>query len=285
MKLLQSGLLLSSVCLVTACTNTVGNNKIDEAGNLISSGISWPKPDSATLPEGVFVNTANLSKIGSGLTKKDLYHLLGRPHFSEMKGASEWNYILKFRQVDGKIKYCQYKVLFDKQKLARNFYWYPADSCPYQEPKAKAEVVVAKAPVTPKIIRKKITLNTDALFAFNEYRLNSMLPTGRRKLDVLARKLLEYNKQGSMRIAVIGHTDRIGSHDYNMQLSQNRASTVVAYLSQRGVPPATMSIAGFGEIRPVVKCSTKLSRKQQVKCLQPNRRVEIDVIVDEFEVK
>ncbi len=284
MKLLQSALVLSSVCAIASCTNTVGNNTIDKAGNLTSKTLSWPNPEDASeRPEGVFVNTENLAKIGPGLTKKDLYHLIGRPHFSEMKGAAEWNFIFKFRQVDGKIKYCQYKVLFDKQRLARNFYWYPADTCPYQAP-AKPAVVVQKAPA-PEIMRKKITLNTDALFAFDEFQLKSMLPKGRRRLDALANKLLEYSKQGNMRIAVVGHTDRLGSDAYNMQLSQNRASTVVAYLAQKGISPATMSVAGFGELRPVVKCPSNLSRRQEVKCLQPNRRVEIDVIVEKFEVK
>ncbi|MDB5884993.1 MAG: OmpA family protein [Polaromonas sp.] len=84
----------------------------------------------ATLKEGIFVNQANLRQMAPGMTKEQIYALLGRPHFREGIGeVREWDYIFNFRNAaDSTYATCQYKVLFDKNLKARNFYWLPA-SC------------------------------------------------------------------------------------------------------------------------------------------------------------
>jgi len=88
--------------------------------------------------QGIFPEPGNLATIRAGMTKDQLYHLLGRPHFREgMSGVREWDYVFHFRTpgsgVDG-ITTCQYKILFDKKALARSFFWKavePADAvCP-----------------------------------------------------------------------------------------------------------------------------------------------------------
>ena len=76
---------------------------------------------------------------------------------------------------------------------------------------------------------------------------------------------------------VVGHTDRIGSDDYNMALSQRRAQTVANYLSSRGVPADVIRAECAGETQPAVECSDKFGRSELIACLQPNRRVEIQV--------
>ena len=62
-----------------------------------------------------------------------------------------------------------------------------------------------------------------------------------------------------------------------MALSQRRAQTVANYLSSRGVPASVISAQGAGESQPAVECSDKLGRSELIACLQPNRRVEIQV--------
>ncbi len=283
MKLLQYVGLLSIACTMVACTSTVGDNKVNASGKLVNEAINWPALETATQPEGIFPNLDNLEAIDAGETKKDLYHLIGRPHFQERKGAREWNYIMKFRQPNKGIKICLFKVLFDEKKIARSFYWSPATTCPPKRPVAKQQVIVQQPKM--QMINKKITLDADALFAFNEYRLETMLPEGRESLDLLASKLQGYAKQGDVRIHLTGHTDRKGAEDYNMTLSQNRANTVMAYLAQQGIHPATMSASGVGEGFPVVDCPTNLSEKEEIACLQPNRRVDIDVMIYQYGVQ
>ena len=77
-------------------------------------------------------------------------------------------------------------------------------------------------------------------------------------------------------MVVTGHTDRLGSQQYNQKLSEKRADTVATYLKQKGVS-ANMETLGFGKTLAVKACEDKLPRKQLIECLAPNRRVEIEV--------
>lgn len=73
-------------------------------------------------------------------------------------------------------------------------------------------------------------------------------------------------------IDIYGHTDSRGDANYNLTLSQNRASSVMSYLSSRGVNSARMATTGFGETR--LKCSPETTDAE----LQCNRRVEIRIV-------
>jgi OOP family OmpA-OmpF porin len=76
---------------------------------------------------------------------------------------------------------------------------------------------------------------------------------------------------GDVRIAVEGHTDGVGSEDYNEGLSIRRAKAVANYLAAGGISAARMEVSGFGESRPVATNDTADGRAQ-------NRRVELNVI-------
>ncbi|HSE98692.1 MAG TPA: OmpA family protein, partial [Blastocatellia bacterium] len=109
---------------------------------------------------------------------------------------------------------------------------------------------------------------SDVLFDFNKATLT---PGAREKLSKLAGILLAY--PGSYRLEIEGHTDSVGSHEYNMKLSQDRAESVRYYLVQSGITPdRIVAVRGFGEIRPVATNETNEGR-------QVNRRVEL-VITD-----
>ena len=105
---------------------------------------------------------------------------------------------------------------------------------------------------------------SDVLFDFNQ----ASLKTGaREKLSKLAGILIAY--PGAYRIEIEGHTDAVGSQDYNQKLSEDRAGTVRSYLSQAGIPESRIvAVRGFGKIRPVATNDTPEGR-------QMNRRVEI----------
>ncbi len=282
-KLLSITIITALASFLTACTSTLSYD-ISKEGHVDTSNLVWPELDNA-VTAGQFPNSENLSKIKAGIAKDELYQLIGRPHFSEAQHAREWDYIMKFYQADNSVKICQYKVIFDEDYKGQEFYWLPND-CPPVKPQPKQVIpqqVIVQS--NAKMIHKKITLDADALFAFDQYNLRNMLPQGRAKLDNLANKLHAYGKDGDVRIHLTGHTDRKGSEDYNMTLSQNRANTVMAYLAQKGINPATMSASGVGEGFPVVQCSTTLPESQEIACLQPNRRVEVDVIIHNYDVK
>lgn len=105
---------------------------------------------------------------------------------------------------------------------------------------------------------------SDVLFDFNQATLK---PGAREKLSKLAGILLAY--PGSYRIQIEGHTDSVGSQDYNQKLSEDRAEAVHGYLIQAALPADRMvGVRGFGKIRPVATNDTPEGR-------QTNRRVEI----------
>lgn len=266
---------------LSACTNTISHS-IDSNGHVEPSNIIFPKLDKAWQKDGQFPNSENLSKIKPGIAKDELYQLIGRPHFSEAQHAHEWDYIMKFYQADNSVKICQYKVIFDKDYKGQEFYWLPADCANY----AKAPVVTAPpAPmpvpvmVAAPLIEEKINLSADALFYFDKFKPEDMLPKGKPELDALAQKLVAYSQKGTMQVLITGHTDRFGEDMYNMNLSLLRAQTVRAYLIERGVPANTIMATGAGESQPVKQCSDNLPRQQAIDCLQPNRRVEVAVSV------
>ncbi|MEO1852166.1 OmpA family protein [Psychrobacter pacificensis] len=278
-----TGLSLISLTML-AMTGCVGTKYLSEGitdeGHVEPENISFPELEDAWQTEGQFPNSENLSKIKPGIAKDELYQLIGRPHFSEAQHAREWDYIMKFYQPDNSVKICQYKVIFDTDFKGQEFYWKPAD-CPPQKP-VVAPAQPPSAPivtVAPAPLKERINLGADALFKFDKWQPENMLPQGRAELDALATKLREYQTMGDTRIVITGHTDRKGDDMYNMNLSQLRAQTVRAYLVNQGVNPSSMLAVGAGESQPVKECSTNLTRQQEIDCLQPNRRVTLDVIV------
>ncbi len=126
--------------------------------------------------------------------------------------------------------------------------------------------------VTP--VSQKMTLKADTLFDFDK---SALRPEGRRELDGLIDKLKTIDIET---IIDIGHTDRFGSATYNQKLSMRRAESVKAYLVSKGVPANRIFTDGKGKTQPVTKpgeCKGPATKKV-IACLQPDRRVEIEVI-------
>lgn len=137
---------------------------------------------------------------------------------------------------------------------------------------AVAEPTPAAVPIKPVI--EKVTLDADALFDFDKAVLR---PTGRATLDDFADKLKGINLEV---ITAVGHADRFGSEAYNQRLSEQRAAAVKAYLVSKGIESDRIQTEGKGEMQPVTKsdeCRGAKSAKV-IACLQPDRRVNIEVI-------
>lgn len=222
------------------------------------------------MPEGTFVNLENLRKVAPGVTKDQLYALLGTPHFSEgVFGVRRWNYIFDFRRSDGSNNFfrCQYQVEFGDDGLARAFYWKP-EAC-----KSVLDVAPPPAPPAPpppvELPKEPIRLSSDALFDFDRAELK---PAGRARLDELVQQVRSASAVEDIRI--VGYTDRIGNAQYNLALSRRRADAVRNYLVERGVPAAAIQVEGRGSADPVVQCG-KMKRAGLIACLAPNRRVEL----------
>jgi outer membrane protein OmpA-like peptidoglycan-associated protein len=103
---------------------------------------------------------------------------------------------------------------------------------------------------------------SDVLFDTGKF---SLRPLAREKLAKVAGIV---SGHPGLRLDVEGHTDSVGGDDYNQQLSEHRGGAVRDYLTQQGMPVASVTAKGFGKTQPVASNDTPQGRQQ-------NRRVEI----------
>ncbi len=105
---------------------------------------------------------------------------------------------------------------------------------------------------------------SDVLFDSGKYTLR---PLAREKLAKISGIVLAYP---TLKLAVEGNTDSVGTELFNQDLSEKRAEGVRTYLTQQGVPESSTTAAGFGKTRPIASNDTSEGRQQ-------NRRVELIV--------
>jgi outer membrane protein OmpA-like peptidoglycan-associated protein len=94
---------------------------------------------------------------------------------------------------------------------------------------------------------------------------SDLLPGARERLAKVSGIVLAYP---SLRVAIEGHTDSIGSDEYNLSLSERRADSVRAYFVQQGISNGAIEARGFGKSEPIASNDTAEGRQQ-------NRRVEL----------
>ena len=161
----------------------------------------------------------------------------------------------------------------------RDSFWTPATAAagcdgalvaPAAAPVAVAPAAPAVVPVRPAAppappAASKVPYAADAFFDFDKYVLK---PEGKAKLDDLVGKVKGVNLEV---IIAVGHTDSIGTVEYNQKLSVRRAEAVKAYLVSKGIEKNRVYTEGKGEKQPVADNRTAEGRAK-------NRRVEIEVV-------
>ncbi len=119
----------------------------------------------------------------------------------------------------------------------------------------------------------KLTLGEDAVrFDFNKSTLTSQAKTN---LDKLVPVFKDYNNTD---IIIYGYTDSKGSDEYNLGLSEKRATSVKSYLAANGITSSRIQIKGMGEADPIATNDTDEGRSI-------NRRVEFAIIANDDMVK
>jgi OOP family OmpA-OmpF porin len=140
----------------------------------------------------------------------------------------------------------------------------PAPPTPVTPPPPPPAPAPAPAPA-PVPTSEKVTFAADAFFDFDKAILK---PEAKVKLDDMASKLKDVNLEV---IVAVGHTDSVGTDEYNQKLSIRRSDAVKAYIISRGIDAKRVFSEGKGEKQPVADNKTKDGRAK-------NRRVEIEVV-------
>ena len=134
---------------------------------------------------------------------------------------------------------------------------------------------VVIAPVVAVVQPQRVQFSADALFGFDK---SNVTPGGKVVLDGFARDLAGTRFQT---ISVHGNTDRLGSAVYNQKLSVERADAVKTYLvTNGGLDANRITATGNGEMSPETKpedCKGARATAALIACLQPDRRVDVDV--------
>jgi OmpA-OmpF porin, OOP family len=138
----------------------------------------------------------------------------------------------------------------------------PAPPAPPVAPPPPPPPAPAPAPVPTS---EKVTFAADAFFDFDK---SILKPEAKVKLDDMTTKLKDVNLEV---IVAVGHTDSVGTDEYNQKLSVRRSDAVKAYIISRGIDAKRVFSEGKGEKQPVADNKTKDGRAK-------NRRVEIEVV-------
>jgi outer membrane protein OmpA-like peptidoglycan-associated protein len=136
----------------------------------------------------------------------------------------------------------------------------PEPTLPPPPPPPLATPTPAPMPVA----KKRIVLR-GVNFDFNSVELRSD------SAPILDQAVASLGENADVLVVVEGHTDNVGTDEYNQELSVRRAESVFRYLVNRGVAPERLRIEGYGKTRPVATNDTEQGRAQ-------NRRVELRVM-------
>jgi len=205
-----------------------------------------------------------LGCVQPGVSGEEVEGWLGSPVSRDSQdGRMHWQYNVHFPIADGTSEIvCQYMVVFGADEVVSSTHW---------RRRLCETLYQSRVADMPSEDVEVVTLSADVLFAFGEAELTR---EGQDELRRVADQLKA--KYEDPVITLVGHTDRIGSDEFNLKLSQRRAEAVRRQLTRYGLPSDSMVAEGRGETEPVVSCRTD-DLEDLKECLQPNRRVEIEV--------
>jgi len=147
--------------------------------------------------------------------------------------------------------------------VSKDGYLFFSENFNYIETRTSAEPYIRDIPLTP-IEQGQVTVLRNVFFDTDSYELK---PESEAELV----KLVEFLIQNpSITIEIGGHTDNVGSFEYNKELSERRAAVVVSFLTNNGIEPNRLSAKGYSFDKPIASNETDEGRAK-------NRRTEFKI--------
>jgi len=151
-------------------------------------------------------------------------------------------------------------------------------------PKPAAPVIAAVVPVPPPVVPaprplpQPFEFQANVLFNHDRYQADQARAMTLERLDAAVRRAGEAGST-LVEVQLVGHADRTGKTGYNEALARARVQTVSRLLQDKGIAPSLITTVVRGESEPVSACAEKFSsRVEELECLLPNRRVEVNFI-------
>ncbi len=209
----------------------------------VDPSVAFPDAASATLAGGVFANPANVRLVAPGMSKDNVYLLLGVPHFHEgLFGVRRWNYILKFYTGEGDhYLSCQYQIRYGEHVKVVGAWWKDQACADLVNPPAAAP---APPPAVAAVTERPPEPAAAAAPSFVVY-----FPFDRADLDDLAQAVVRAAAKAASgkTIKIVGYTDTSGPESYDQTLSARRARAVADALATLGLPAEKITTEARGK--------------------------------------
>ncbi|MDQ7730794.1 OmpA family protein [Halomonas sp. SpR8] len=246
---------IALVSMIGVLSSTVGLAKAQEFSDVSAD---FTTLNESFIRDGTFIPVPDVRNVeqGQNLSKEETQGILGSPNEAGSTFEdNNWLYNINLPLSESDYLVCQYRVSF-QQNVVVNTDW--------RRPQCEQRYRELSEP-------QEYTLSADLLFGFDSASISA---EGNEAIRQIANEIREYFEDPS--ITILGYTDRIGSQDYNMQLSERRAEAVATSLINSGADPRWIEYEGRGSSDPVVGCEGAVGN-ELISCLSPNRRVYISL--------
>jgi len=238
--------------LTTEQINDINLIIVDADGNILSTavktedGFTFSKISYSgeyfykleNMPDGIAVDFMEINIIESGVSKKIVASLINEEKTLEVSESPDEEAILKDYSL---IQIKTPRTVGDSNLFEKHFNKFNFNES------------------------NKYKSDKNVEFSFDNY---SITPSYKVFLDSL-KEFIEQHENIS--VIIEGHTDNVGSEQYNMALSQRRATSVLNYLTEKGIDKKILTAKGLGEVKPVASNANPIGRAL-------NRRTEIYII-------